>query len=254
MPEHSLEADWPAPANVHTLVSTRMGGVSLGDFTGFNLADHVQDMPGHVEENRRRLQARLGKDVRVQWIRQVHGGAVHVVERGSGRTAPQADAIYTRESKTACAVLTADCLPVLLCNLGGTEIGVAHAGWRGLLQGVLENTLACFQSPPEDIVAWMGPAIGSCHYEVGPEVREEFLRQRAPSSPADVETAFTSSVNSGKWMADLYKLATQRLKSFGVTRIHGGGHCTWCEADRFYSYRRDPRTGRFVSLIYLGNL
>ena len=245
MPEAILEADWPAPANVRCLVTTRRGGVSRGPFAGFNLGSQVEDEPAHVRHNRALLQHHLGSGVPLQWLRQVHGSEVFVLEEQE-EAPPRADAIYTRRPRRAAGILTADCLPVCLCSRAGGEVAVAHAGWRGLAAGVLENTLRRFAAPAGDILAWLGPAIGPCHFEVGGEVREAFLADHP-----EAELAFSPAPREGKWMADLYALARQRLAAAGVSSVHGGGRCTFCEPERFYSYRRDGRTGRFATLVYL---
>lgn len=259
MPESFLRAAWPAPENVRCLVTTRRGGASEGPFSAFNLALHVGDAPVRVQANRARLQELIGgRDC--QWIRQVHDTGVLVPEEsaarrgrpsGSPQPPPEADALYTRRPGLACVVLTADCLPVAFCDRAGREIAVAHAGWRGLCAGVLENTLARFQAPRSEILAWLGPAIGPCHFEVGGEVREAFLAPAHNPAPAEsIEAAFQPGPVPGKWMANLYTLARARLEAAGVTGIFGGGRCTYCEDELFYSYRRNPLTGRFATVIY----
>ena len=234
-----LVPDWPAPANVRACVTTRSGGVSLPPFETFNLGDHVGDAPQAVAENRHRLCEALGCDV--AWLSQVH--SCDVVDAAvSGRVA---DACWTDVRRRACAVLTADCLPVLFCDRSGERVAAAHAGWRGLAGGVLENTLAALQVPPEEVLVWLGPAIGPHAFEVGPEVRQAFLEGHA-----DAAVAFVPSVNGGRFMADLYALARLRLAASGVRSVHGGGFCTYSDP-RFYSYRRNARTGRFASLVWL---
>jgi hypothetical protein len=234
-----LVPDWPAPANVRACVTTRSGGVSLPPFDTFNLGDHVGDAPQAVAENRHRLREALGCNV--AWLSQVH--SCDVVDAAvSGRVA---DACWTDVRRRACAVLTADCLPVLFCDRSGERVAAAHAGWRGLAGGVLENTLAALQVPPEEVLVWLGPAIGPHAFEVGPEVRQAFLEGHA-----DAAVAFVPSVNGGRFMADLYALARLRLAASGVRSVHGGGFCTYSDP-RFYSYRRNARTGRFASLVWL---
>jgi YfiH family protein len=234
-----LVPDWPAPANVRACVTTRSGGVSLPPFETFNLGDHVGDAPQAVAENRHRLCEALGCDV--AWLSQVH--SCDVVDAAvSGRVA---DACWTDVRRRACAVLTADCLPVLFCDRSGERVAAAHAGWRGLAGGVLENTLAALQVPPEEVLVWLGPAIGPHAFEVGPEVRQAFLEGHAEAA-----VAFVPSVNGGRFMADLYALARLRLAASGVRSVHGGGFCTYSDP-RFYSYRRNARTGRFASLVWL---
>lgn len=235
-----LRPDWPAPPGVGALVTTRHGGVSEGPFAGFNLGDHVGDAPAAVAENRRRLQAMVPAEP--GWLRQVHG--IDVVRLPAGAAALEADAAWTDQSGQACAVLTADCLPVLFCDRAGSRVAAAHAGWRGLVGGVLEATVAALQVPGPELLAWLGPAIGPGRFEVGEEVREAFLKADAQAEPA-----FRPSP-AGRWLADLYALARRRLAMAGVEAVYGGGLCTYEDA-RFYSYRRDGRTGRFASLVWL---
>ncbi|MFB8831158.1 peptidoglycan editing factor PgeF [Azotobacter sp. CWF10] len=235
-----LVPDWPAPERVRACVTTREGGISAAPFDSFNLGDHVGDEPVAVTENRQRLQSGLGCEP--AWLRQVHG--VMVVPADPA-LAPEADASWTDRSGIACAILTADCLPVLFCDRAGTRVAAAHAGWRGLAGGVLEATLDALAVAPENLLVWLGPAIGPAAFEVGPEVREAFL-ERHPQAAS----AFVASRNPGRFMADLYRLARIRLAARGVEAVYGGGLCTFQDA-RFYSYRRAPRTGRFASLVWL---
>jgi len=237
-----LTPDWPAPARVRAGVTTREGGISAAPFDTLNLGDHVGDEPAAVAENRRRLQAGLGCEP--AWLRQVHG--VDVVPADPALS-PEADASWTERTGIACAILTADCLPVLFCDRAGTRVAAAHAGWRGLAGGVLESTLDALAVAPQDVLVWLGPAIGPAAFEVGPEVRAAFL-ERHPQAA----TAFGASHNPGRFMADLYRLARIRLAARGVEAIYGGGLCTFSDA-RFYSYRRSPRTGRFASLVWLAS-
>ena len=233
--------DWPAPASVRALATTRTGGVSAGAYASLNLATHVGDDPAAVAENRRRLRAHLPAEP--LWLSQVHGTTVARAEDAAEGVA--ADAAFTRRAGRVCAVLTADCLPVLLCNDAGTVVAAAHAGWRGLAGGVIETALRATNEPPARLLAWLGPAIGPQAFEVGAEVRATFLAH----SP-DAAAAFAAKEN-GKWLADLYRLAEQRLNALGVSRVYGGGRCTFLEADCFYSYRREKTTGRMASLIWL---
>lgn len=235
-----LQPDWPAPARVRTCVTTRLGGVSRAPFDTLNLGDHVGDDPAAVAENRMRLHQALG--CRPAWLSQVHG--IAVVEADPSRVM-QADASWTATSGVACAVMTADCLPALFCDRAGTRVAAAHAGWRGLANGVLEATVQTLAVPPAELLVWLGPAIGPAAFEVGAEVREVFIDQHA----AAVE-AFRPSANSGRWLADLYALARIRLAAQGINAVYGGGECTFSDP-RFYSYRRAAHTGRFASLIWL---
>ncbi|MCF7201598.1 peptidoglycan editing factor PgeF [Pseudomonas oligotrophica] len=239
-PNDWLLPDWPAPANVRACVTTRAGGVSLAPFETFNLGDHVGDAPAAVAENRQRLQQLLGCEV--SWLAQVHSCDVVPAAVAAGVVA---DASWSTERGRACAVLTADCLPVLFCDRAGTRVAAAHAGWRGLAGGVLENTLAALDVAPQELLVWLGPAIGPQAFEVGAEVRQAFVEAHPQAS-----VAFVPSVNAGRFMADLYALARIRLAAQGVAAVHGGGLCTFSDP-RFYSYRRTPQTGRFASLVWL---
>ncbi len=230
--------DWPAPTGVKSLMTTRQGGVSATPWASFNLGDHVGDDPVHVAANRERLRQHLPAEP--FWLRQVHG--TRVVEAGSN--AREADAALTREPDRVCAVLTADCLPVLLCDRAASVVAAAHAGWRGLAEGVLEATVATMGVPPGEILVWMGAAIGPQAFEVGGEVRQIFVRQHAKAIEAFVPVG-------DKWLADMYALAQFRLASVGVTQVFGGGLCTHGEPERFFSYRRDGVTGRMASLIWI---
>ncbi len=237
-----LRAEWPAPANVGAVTTTRKGGASLAPYASFNLAMHVGDDPECVAANRRALRERLGLDVR--WLRQVHGAEVADAGRIDDSAAPAADAWVCFEPGRACGVLTADCLPVFFCDREGTRAGLAHAGWRGLSAGVIEATVAALDCAPSALLAWLGPAISAHAYQVGDEVRDEF----AAGGEEDA-LAFTPD-NTGAWRADLYALAANRLRRLGVA-VAGGRCCTFHDADRFYSYRRDGRTGRMASVVWL---
>lgn len=235
-----LDPDWPAPPNIRSLVTTRMGGVSSPPYDSFNLGSHVGDTSEAVAANRATL--RLHCPSEPKWLNQVHGKAV---ARADNLVAPMdADASVAFESGTVCAVLTADCLPVLFCDRLGTRVAAAHAGWRGLAAGVLEASVASMQCEMENILAWLGPAIGPQAFEVGDEVRDVFLRDLP-----ETEAAFVQE-QPGKWLADIYLLARLRLLRAGVTAVHGGGLCTYSDRERFYSYRRDGTTGRMASLIW----
>lgn len=241
-----LRPDWPAPANVVALATTRAGGISTAPYVSLNLGDHVGDDPVAVAENRRRLQQACPGLQTIGWLQQVHG--VDVAAADGSRIAC-ADAQFTRDPGTGCVVMTADCLPVLLCDRAGKCVAAAHAGWRGLCHGVLEATVAAFE-PGSELLAWLGPAIGPARFEVGPEVRAAFL-ERAGNQVDATAACFVPAARDGHWLADLYQLARLRLQSVGVTAIYGGGFCTFSDAERFYSFRREPVTGRMATLIYL---
>ncbi len=187
----------------------------------------------------------------VQWLTQVHETKVFKLEGSVSTIAPEADAIYTETKNIVCGIHTADCLPVFFCDAKGKEIAVAHAGWRGLAAGVLENTAACFKADSEEIIVWFGPAIASCHFEVGEDVRDAFIEAADESLRSKTESVFQSGLAKGKWMADLYALARLRLNQLGINNISGGEYCTYCDPQKFYSYRRAKDSGRLASLIWL---
>lgn len=236
-----LWPDWPAPPQVKAAVTTRAGGVSVAPYDSLNLGTHVGDEGDAVAENRRRLQQFLG--CQAAWLNQVHG--VAVVEADATQTLT-ADASWSAAPGIACTIMTADCLPVLFCNRAGTRVAAAHAGWRSLVGGVLEASVAALACAPSDVLAWLGPAIGPQAFEVGAEVREAFLTVHPQAA-----SAFFPSVNAGRFMADLYQLARIRLAAVGVTAVYGGGYCTFTDEARFFSYRRAAQTGRLASLIWL---
>jgi len=240
-PAEWIEPDWPAPPGVRALVTTRHGGVSTGPYSGLNLGAHVGDAPEAVAENRRRVAA--GLPAMPLWLEQVHGTEVVVADAAQPGT--RADAAFTRRAGAVCAVMVADCLPVLFCDDRGTVVAAAHAGWRGLAGGVLENTVRAMGVPPAQLMAWLGPAIGPAAFEVGGEVREAFCARQPEAAGA-----FAPGVVPGKWMADIFRLARLRLAAAGVGRVYGGGVCTVSDPARFYSYRRDGTTGRFAALVW----
>lgn len=239
-----ITPDWPAPANVHALTTTRCGGVSVPPYDTLNLGDHVGDEAAAVAENRRRLLDALSLPAEPRWLSQVHGTcATDALAVSPGC---EADASYTDQSGVVCAVLTADCLPLLLCDREGHHVAAVHAGWRGLLNGVIERTIEVMGAT-SPLLVWLGPAIGPKAFEVGDEVRQSFIEVDAGAA-----RAFASSAD-GRWLADIYALAEMRLKAAGVTAVYGGDHCTYSEPERFYSYRRDGQTGRMASLIWIGD-
>ncbi|WP_301153340.1 peptidoglycan editing factor PgeF [Metapseudomonas otitidis] len=237
-----LTPDWPAPARVMACVTTRADGVSLPPYDSFNLGDHVDDDPAAVASNRLKLTTTLG--CQPAWLSQVHG--TRVVEADPARV-ETADASWSQTPGIASLVMTADCLPALFCNRDGTRVAAAHAGWRGLANGVLEATLDALATPADQILVWLGPAIGPDAFEVGPEVRDAFIAQHA-----EADAAFRPSANAGRYLADIYALARIRLAARGITAVYGGGFCTVSDP-RFYSYRRASRTGRFASLVWLAD-
>ena len=237
-----LVPDWPAPATVRAVMTTRAGGVSAGPWASLNLASHVGDDPAAVAENRRRLRAGLDLPSEPSWLQQVHG---HEVARLPQPLPDSADAAVAFERGPVCAVLVADCLPIFLASRDGDCVGVAHAGWRGLAAGVVEATVVALNCDPARLVAWLGPAIGPLAFEVGAEVRAAFIA----GDPA--ATTHFHAGRAGRWMADLPALARRRLMDCGVSSVHGGGTCTVSDPARFYSYRRDGVTGRMAALAWL---
>jgi polyphenol oxidase len=240
--------DWPAPATVRALSTLRTGGASGPPYASLNLGGHVGDDTTAVERNRRALRDAARLPAEPVWLEQVHGNCVKDLD--SPGPAGPADAAVTRQPGRVCAILTADCLPVLLANDAGDRVGAAHAGWRGLAAGVIEASVNALGGPPGELLAWLGPAIGTRHFEVGAEVREEFLRRAGARDTAAVDAAFMPNAR-GRYTADLYALARGRLRRLGVERIYGGGECTYTDNVRYYSHRRDGRTGRQATLIWL---
>lgn len=236
-------ADWPAPAGVHAMQTLRTGGIGVGPYDSLNLAAHVGDAPAAVAENRRRLAAVLALREAPRWLHQVHGARVVGLPHAQGE--PEADAVWTAEPGVVCAVLTADCVPVLLCADDGSVVAAVHAGWRGLAAGVVETTIAALPVPPARLMAWLGAAIGPTAFEVGPEVRSAFV-----AHDADAAGCFSPGAGD-RWHADLYALARRRLQAARIPAVHGGGRCTFSDARRYFSYRRDGRCGRMASLIWI---
>lgn len=239
--EHCIIPDWPAPKNVKMLQTTRNGGVSTAPYAGLNLGDHVGDNPLAVSRNRMLLTPLLPSEP--VWLKQVHGTVV--ADAAQTTCWPEADAIVSSRPGAVCVVMTADCLPVLLCDEQGSVVGAVHAGWRGLCDGVIEATVRIMNMPPQTLMAWLGPAIGPQVFEVGDEVRAAFIARQREAS-----VAFVPGI-SGKWYADIFQLARLRLKALGITRIYGGGLCTYADSVRFFSYRRDGVTGRMGTFIWL---
>jgi len=252
-----LEPEWPAPPGVRALSTFRSGGVSAARYASLNLGDHVGDSAAAVAENRRRFRAVAGLPEEPAWLTQVHGmnvvdldaavaaRTVGPADRGGSEPLGPADAAFTRRRGRVCAILTADCLPILLAADSGDLVAAAHAGWRGLAGGVIEAAVKALQVAPERLMAWLGPAIGPEHFEVGAEVREAVL---AGDSGADAAFAVNAR---GRYMADLSGLARRRLAALGVSRIYGGGHCTYADGERYFSHRRDGVTGRQATLVWL---
>lgn len=243
-PDLLLRPDWPAPADVHAACSTRAGGVSQGRYESLNLGDHVGDEAASVAENRRRYAAALG--VRPVFLQQVHGVEVRRLDAASA-DGGAADGCTTADAGVACTIMVADCLPVLFCDTAGRQVAAAHAGWRGLAAGVLEQTLAAFAGAP--VLAWLGPCIGPKAFEVGSEVKAVFETQ-----DAGAETCFRPAASPGKWLADLPALARRRLAASGVSAVFGNdGGDAWCTVgnpSRFFSHRRDGVSGRLAASVW----
>lgn len=243
---HIITPDWPAPEPVKALVTCRQGGVSQVGYASFNLAQHVADDEALVEANRQQLIQQAKLPSQPVWLDQVHG--INVIDISdsdvNGTAVPQADASIARNQHSVCAVMTADCLPVLLCKADGSAVAAVHAGWRGLLSGVIENTVSQL-GEAERVLAWLGPAIGPGQFEVGLEVKQAFADKKSV-----MQQAF-QQVDRTHYLADLYALARMTLLHCGVKRMYGGEHCTYNQPNQFYSYRRDAVTGRMASLIWL---
>jgi YfiH family protein len=243
IPSEWLQPDWPAPAGVRAFVTTRAGGVSTGEYASMNLGLRSGDDVERVAMNRAIVRDVLPADP--AWIAQVHGTAVADLDRLAPGETPTADASVTSSKGRVAVVQVADCMPLLLCDAKGSRVGAAHAGWRGMAAGVIENAVAAMGAAPAEVIAWMGPSIGPRAFEVGPEVRAAFI-----AADPGGEAAFVDHV-PGKFMADLYALARRRLARAGVREIHGGGFCTFSEAERFFSYRRMQRSGRMGAFVWM---
>lgn len=270
-----IAPDWPAPARVRSAFTLRTGGVSVSPYDSLNLGAHVGDAGDAVAENRHRLRGRLGLPAEPVWLQQVHGVEVADLDAlgepsaaGSGRERaagsrsgrehvdggpaasptsepPRADASVTRTPGRVCVIQVADCMPVLFAVRDGSAVGAAHAGWRGLAGGVLEETVRKLAVPPQQLIAWLGPTIGRGHFEVGEDVRSAFVLR-------DPDTASALEPNArGRWQCDLYALARRRLSALGVQDVFGGGWCTYADAARFFSFRRDGQCGRMAGLVWM---
>jgi YfiH family protein len=240
-----IQPNWPAPKNVRAIQTTRQGGFSQAPYDSFNLAMHVGDDAMTVAKNRQLLTPYLPSEP--VWVNQVHG--VTVIDAATSTCLEDADASIARQKNVVCVTMTADCLPLLMCDENGTVVAAAHAGWRGLCDGVIEATIQKMSVQPAEILVWLGPAIGSESFEVGEDVRQAFL-----AHDAQAEKVF-KKLNAEKWLCDLYALAKQRLNALGVQRIYGASmndnFCTFQQQNQFFSFRRDKTTGRMASLIWL---
>ncbi|MGH8469120.1 MAG: peptidoglycan editing factor PgeF [Gammaproteobacteria bacterium] len=238
-----ITPDWPAPRWVRACSTTRMGGMSLAPYDSFNLAEHTGDDPMAVRANRNALYAALRIGVPPRWLEQQHGA--RVMDPADADAGPQADGACTSAAGIGCAVLTADCLPVLLCDRDGTRVAALHCGWRGIARGIIEAGIAAMQRPPSRLLAWLGPAIGPTVYEVGEEIREAFTALTGPLA------ASFQPASAGRWTLDLTGAVRMLLEQHGASCVYGGEHCTYAEADRFFSHRRDGVTGRMATCIWL---
>jgi YfiH family protein len=244
-PLELIEPDWPAPSNVRAVVTTRHGGVSIGPYASLNLAQHTGDCRERVAANRQRLCEAIGVNA-VCWLHQQHGIEVVAASAATVAATPAADAVFCHGDGPACAILSADCLPVLLCSRDGRTVAAAHCGWRGLANGVLAAVVAALTLDPGQLLAWLGPAIGPRRYEIGDDVRSALQARTDARGLTDV----CRPSAPGKWLLDLYGVARAQLAALGITDVHGGDFCTY-EERRFYSYRRDGVTGRMASLIWI---
>ncbi len=244
MSVHFIQPNWPAPVNVKALQTTRMGGVSLAPYASLNLGAHVNDDTAAVATNRQLLMPYLPSEP--VWVNQVHG--IEVIDAAQSTCLQNADAAFTTQLNVVCVTMTADCLPVLLCDKAGTVVAAVHAGWRGLCDGAIEAAVHKMQVPKSEILVWLGPAIGPNAFEVGEEVRAQFIQH-------DQQATQAFKPHRDKWLCNMYLIAQQRLKALGVTQIYGGGvnedFCTYTDEARFFSFRRDNITGRMASLIWL---
>lgn len=244
-----ITPDWPAPSNVRALQTTRLGGVSVAPYASLNLGAHVQDDAIAVATNRQLLSPYLPSEP--VWVNQVHG--TDVIDAATSTCLQNADASFTTKPNVVCVTMTADCLPVLLCDQQGTVVAAVHAGWKGLCDGVVEAAVSKMQVPPNQILVWLGPAIGPNAFEVGNDVRQQFMAKDnqaelafKPINPQDANT---------KWLGNLYLIAQQRLAKLGVTQVYGAGinedFCTYTDEARFFSFRRDNVTGRMATIIWM---
>ena len=240
----AINPNWNVPKNIHAFTTTRTGGVSLAPYFSFNLGDHVGDNKSAVKTNRTLLVEKFGLPQTPIFLTQTH--STRVIQLPYSGQNLEADAVYTNVPHQVCVVMTADCLPVLFTTTSGNEVAATHAGWRGLCDSVLEETVKCFQAKPEDIITWFGPAIGPTAFQVGVDVVKQFV-----AIDEKAKLAFQpDAIEEGKYLGNLYQIATQRLNNLGITQIYGGNHCTFNEKKLFFSYRRDNQTGRMASVIW----
>ncbi|QIM62745.1 multi-copper polyphenol oxidoreductase [Pasteurellaceae bacterium Orientalotternb1] len=240
-----IQPNWTVPSYIHAFTTTRAGGVSQVPFDSLNLGDHVGDNPADVAVNRKILTETHRLPQQPVYLTQTHSTKVLRLPLENGADL-NADAVYTNQPNQVCLVMTADCLPAIFCSRDGKEIAAVHAGWRGLCDGVLEATVAAFACESSEIQVWLGPAIGPTAFQVGEEVIEQFVA----FDPQAREAFVADPTTSGKFLGNLYQIACQRLNKLGITEISGGDYCTYCDAENFFSYRRDNQTGRMATLIW----
>lgn len=250
-PKELIIPGWRVPPQVKSLVTTRLGGISPEPWRSFNLGVNTEDSWQNIQANRALLSNHLPSGLKVQWLKQVHGSNYFTADAETSAILPTADICYSSSSGVACAVLTADCLPILISNSEGTEVAAVHAGWRGLVDGVLARALASFSSPAKDLSIWIGPAISLDAFEVGREVVEAMLQAELFKADELDSLSKQHQTDLNKIYLDLYGIARNKLLSLGVEHISGGQYCSYFDAERFYSYRRDGETGRMASLIWI---
>ncbi|MDG2140510.1 MAG: peptidoglycan editing factor PgeF [Gammaproteobacteria bacterium] len=244
------ELDWPAPSNIHAFVTSRQGGYSTKNFSSLNLAFHVDDKLDLVARNRALLQASVSRDLTFQWLRQIHSASVFQVD--SSGPEKKGDGLLCKKAGIVCCILTADCLPVFFTNKHGTEIAIAHVGWRGMSKGIIQNVVNTMESNPREVITWLGPAIGPCHFEVGEEVKFIFSQSHWPDMLRhEMQRCFSCAGDPKKYFLDLYQATKVILNSMGISEVYGGDECTYCQEEKYFSFRRDGDTGRMVSAIFI---
>jgi len=239
-----ISAAWPAPEHVRAFTTTRQGGQSRSNYSSLNLALHVEDNVDTVEQNRKHLSAAFNLPTEPFWLQQTHSSRVTNAGNANNN---EADGAWSKQTGVVCTVLTADCLPVFFCDRAGTTVAIVHAGWRGLMDGVISSAITEMNVDPENLLVWLGPAIGPEAFEVGEEVLQQFSKKNPINKAAFIQK------DVEHWLCDIYQLARIELNQKGVQQIYGGDLCTYSDEDRFYSYRRDGVTGRMASLIWMEN-
>lgn len=246
-----IYANWPAPSMIKTLITTRQGGYSQKPYNNFNVATHVGDNPDAVQQNRELLNKFLPSEP--IWLDQQHTNICLEVNRSSHQALSIADASLTTHENTVCAVLTADCMPLLICNKNATIVSAVHAGWKGMANGIIEKSIKKIleqtQETADQLMIWLGPAISQPSFEVGEDVRQQFIQKH----PLSVEAFKPKTSTSNKYFCDLYRISHIILNQLGINQIYGDNYCTYKDEERFYSYRREGITGRIASMIWINN-